>query len=311
MPDTIWCYDQKEKSLDVMSRDFFASGKKTLVLLPLQEKVFNNDFHRYVSFFLENLAKIGQQITVIGAGRWQSVDQVFKSTGSYTFEAMPSFKVKRKDFMGRYTISEDALPTLEKAGMISNLLDCDNVVLIGCLHGSSRFGTTAVMSLVENVLPTFTLAQAYMLNQNDLMCRAFGEIIHSKLYPKVGLSVVYNEKGVTLGKDMVAVESAALYNSGLNIRSSRLLLESARLGFGDIFFSSSNIVGSYQGARPGQMPRTGSIPKWIRQNCNFCMECINICPNGSILKNGDVLTFTRNCVRCGTCADLCNQSALV
>lgn len=311
MPETIWCYEQKEKSLDVMSRDFFASGTNTLVLLPNQEKLFDKEFLLYISFVLEHLTLMGQDLTVIGACKWPKFNHVSKISGTYAFESMPHFKVKRRDFLGRFSIQDESKPTLEKAGLVTDLLDCDNVVLIGKIHNSARFGISLLLSLVDNVLPTLTLSQAYMLNPKGNMQRAFAEIIHAKLCPKVSLSVGWNRNGVVLGKDMVAVESASLYNSGLNVRGDKLLLESARLGFGDIFFTSCNIVGQFSGSKPEGNARLNVKPRWMKQKCNLCMDCINACPNGSISANNNNLTIGQNCVRCGACADACNVEALI
>jgi Pyruvate/2-oxoacid:ferredoxin oxidoreductase delta subunit len=310
VPDTIWSYEQKEKSLDIISRDFFASGTKTLVLTPMQDKEMNKDFYNFISLILNHLTRIGQKVTIIGAGFWDSFNQVSKVNGMFVFETMPSFKAKRKDFLGRFSILDEAPPLLEKVGLLNDLCDCDNVVVIGNVRNSSRFGITALLSLVENILPTFTLTQSYMLNQNGLMQKALGEIIFAKLYPKVALSIVWNENGVVFGRDMVAVESVSINTTGLNIRNDKLLLESARLDIGDIFFSSSSIEGQFSGVKPVKSTRFNVKPRWLMQKCNLCLNCIDVCPNGSIYKKADHLAINSNCVRCGACIDECNMDAL-
>lgn len=311
MPDTIWCYDQKEKSLEKVSRDFFASGTKTLLLLPEHGGNLKNDFFvDYIGKVLNRLQQIGQEVTVIGYGNWP-FKTVTRGNGRYVFEDMPSFQVKHRNLVGRFSIQDEVLPSFEKVGLISDLCECDNIVLVGCLYNSSRFGVTGLMSLVENVLPTYSLTQAYMKNPNGTMNRALAEVVSAKIYPKVALSIVWNENGVVLGKDMVAVESVALKNASVNLRSDKLILESAKLDFGDILLQKSFVEGSYGGKKPGGTSRINSKPIWKKELCNLCLDCLDACPNGALSKNNNFIVINSNCVRCGACADSCDNSALI
>lgn len=311
MPDTIWCYEKMEKSLENVSRDFFASGTKTLVLLPEQRKNLENDaFVDYIGKVLGKLKQIGQEITVIGHGNWP-FKTVTRSDGRYVFKDMPLFQVKRRNMVGRFSVQDEVLPSFEKVGLINDFCQCDNVVLIGCLHSSSRFGVTSLMSLVENVLPTYSLSQAYMKHPQGTMNRSLAEVISAKIYPKVALSIVWNENGVVLGRDMVAVESVALKNASVNLRSDKLILESVKLDFGDILLQKSFIEGSFEGRKPKQVSRINAKPAWKKDLCNLCLDCLDVCPNGSLSKNNNLIVINSNCVRCGACADCCNINALI
>lgn len=311
MPDTIWCFEQKEKSLECISGDFFASGTKTLVLVPQQEKLLKNEaFIDYTSSVIDKLQQIGQEVIVIGAGSWPC-PAITRSNGRFVFEDMPVFKVKRRNLMGRFSIQDEVLPIIEKVGLSSEFVECSNVVLIGHLHRSSRFGVSGVMSLVENILTTYSLSQAYMQNPKGMMTRALAEVIAAKVFPKTTLSILWNENGVVMGKDMVAVESVALRNANINLRNDRLILESVRLDFGDILLQYSFVEGSFIGLKPTDKARVNIRPIWKKDLCSYCLDCLDVCPNGALTKKDKIISISSNCVRCGACVDCCSLDALV
>ena len=311
MSDTIWCFDQKEKSLECISRDFFASGTKTLVLVPQQEKLLKNEgFVDYTNSVIDKLQQIGQEVIVIGAGNWPC-HTITRSNGRFVFEGMPVFKIKRRNLMGRFSIQDEVLPVIEKVGLSSEFVECSNTVLIGHLYRSSRFGASGVMSLVENILPTYSLSQAYMQNQNGAMIRSLTEIVAAKIFPKVALSILWNENGIVMGKDMVAVESVALRNAGMNLRDDRLILESVRLDFGDILLQYSFVEGSFIGLKPTDKARVNIRPIWKKDLCSYCLDCLDVCPNGALTKKDKIISISSNCVRCGACVDCCSLDALV
>lgn len=311
MSDTIWCFEQKEKSLECISRDFFASGTKTLVLVPQQEKLLKNEgFVDYTNSVIDKLQQIGQEVIVIGAGNWPC-HTITRSNGRFVFEGMPVFKVKRRNLMGRFSIQDEVLPVIEKIGLSSEFIECSNAVLIGHLYRSSRFGASGVMSLVENILPTYSLSQAYMQNPKGMMTRALAEVIAAKVFPKTALSILWNENGVVMGKDIVAVESVALRNAGMNLRDDRLILESVRLDFGDILLQYSFVEGRFIGLKPIDKARVNARPIWKKDLCSCCLDCLDVCPNGALTKKDKITSIGSNCVRCGACVDCCSLDALV
>lgn len=311
MSDTIWCFEQKEKSLECISRDFFASGTKTLVLVPQQEKLLKNEgFVAYVEQVLQTLQQLGQEITVIGAGSW-SCATATRNNSQFVFENMPMFQARRRNLIGKLSTQEDVLPVLPKVGLCDRFVECDNVVLVSCLHQSSRFDINGLMSLVENILPTYSLSQAYMQNQNGAMIRSLTEIVAAKIFPKVALSILWNENGVVLGRDMVAVESVALRNAGMNLRDDRLILESVKLDLGDILIQRSFVSGGFVGRKPAKHSRINSKPIWKKELCNLCLDCLDSCPNGALTKKDRIVAIGSNCVRCGACIDFCNHEALI
>lgn len=311
MSDTIWCFEQKEKSLECISRDFFASGTKTLVLVPQQEKLLKNEaFAAYVGQVLQELQQLGQEITVIGAGSWPCVTAT-RNNSQFVFENMPMFKARRRNLLGKLSTQEDVPPALPKVGLCDKLVECDNVVLVSHLHRSSRFGVSGLMSLVENILPTYTLSQVYMLNQSGAMIRSLTEIVAAKIFPKVALSILWNENGIVMGKDMVAVESVALRNASMNLRDDRLILESVKLDLGDILIQQSFVSGGFVGRKPAKYARINSKPIWKKEFCNLCLDCLDSCPNGALTKKDKTVAISSNCIKCGACIDFCNYDALI
>lgn len=311
MPDTIWCFEQKEKSLECISRDFFASGIKTLVLLPQQEKLVNNEaFVDYAQGVINKLQQIGQEVVVIGAGNWPC-PVITRINGRFVFEDMPVFEVKRRNLMGRFSIQDEVLPILKKVGLSHEFVECSNTVLIGHLYHSSRFGTSGLMSLVGNILSTYSLSQAYMQNPKRMMTRAVAEVIAAKVFPKTALSILWNDNGVVMGKDMVAVESVALRNANISLKDDKLILESVKLDFGDILLQYSFVEGSFIGLKPVNKARVNTRPIWKKDWCSFCMDCLDVCPNGALTKKDKTISVSANCVRCGACVDCCSLDALV
>lgn len=47
--------------------------------------------------------------------------------------------------------------------------------------------------------------------------------------------------------------------------------------------------------------------------CDYCMECVNTCPNGALTYERDVKVFMHNayeCSYCEVCMDVCDQEAI-
>ena len=47
--------------------------------------------------------------------------------------------------------------------------------------------------------------------------------------------------------------------------------------------------------------------------CDYCMECVNTCPNGALTYDGDVKVFMHNayeCAYCEVCMDVCEPEAI-
>ena len=47
--------------------------------------------------------------------------------------------------------------------------------------------------------------------------------------------------------------------------------------------------------------------------CNYCMECVNTCPNKALTYDGDVKVFMHNAYECSFdeyCMDVCPNSAI-
>ncbi len=47
--------------------------------------------------------------------------------------------------------------------------------------------------------------------------------------------------------------------------------------------------------------------------CDYCMECVNICPNGALTYEETVKCFMHNaysCAYCEVCMDVCPNSAI-
>ena len=47
--------------------------------------------------------------------------------------------------------------------------------------------------------------------------------------------------------------------------------------------------------------------------CDYCMECVNTCPNGALTYDRSVKVFMHNayeCSYCEVCMDVCDQEAI-
>ncbi|MBP7733391.1 MAG: 4Fe-4S binding protein [Caldisericia bacterium] len=50
---------------------------------------------------------------------------------------------------------------------------------------------------------------------------------------------------------------------------------------------------------------------WKKDLCSFCLDCLDVCPNGVLTKKDKTISISSNCVRCGACVDCCSLDALV
>ena len=49
------------------------------------------------------------------------------------------------------------------------------------------------------------------------------------------------------------------------------------------------------------------------KKCDYCMECVNTCPNGALTYDSQVKVFMHNayeCAYCEVCMDVCEVEAL-
>ena len=47
--------------------------------------------------------------------------------------------------------------------------------------------------------------------------------------------------------------------------------------------------------------------------CDYCLECVNTCPNGALTYDGDVKVFMHDaysCAYCEVCMDVCEPEAI-
>ena len=308
MPDTVWFYQSIEKSLEKFSRDFFV-GSKTIFLLPDSKLDYNSDgFGFAVRKITEKLKEFGQQVIAFPV-ELEGFESFNRQSTRFVFIQQPPLKVKNKNWLGRFS-DDEVIPVVRKVGLPEQLTECDNIVCFGLLGRSARFGISGLMSLASALLPTVTLAQIYMENVNGFMHRAYTEILASQIVPKNRFNLLAEDKGFFCGKDMVAVEAAAMKAHGVPIKSDKLIKESVRADFGDQLLLQTYLEGMPANACKMSASKTNFQPKIDDKKCNFCLKCLDICPNGSILAQGKKINISKDCVRCGSCVDECPESAL-
>ena len=61
---------------------------------------------------------------------------------------------------------------------------------------------------------------------------------------------------------------------------------------------------------PESIPFT-TAKEWIKQNCIYCLECLNHCPKGAItFKDDEIITNKELCDLCLKCVDVCPTGAM-
>ena len=49
-----------------------------------------------------------------------------------------------------------------------------------------------------------------------------------------------------------------------------------------------------------------------KDKCKLCLKCINVCPNGAIVKRDDVVEISLpKCLGCGNCKKICPYNAII
>ena len=55
-----------------------------------------------------------------------------------------------------------------------------------------------------------------------------------------------------------------------------------------------------------------SRPVNLKDECNYCDECVKICPADAIVNPGKKLVFDyNNCIRCYCCVEVCPHAAMI
>jgi NAD-dependent dihydropyrimidine dehydrogenase PreA subunit len=310
MLPTVKTHKILEKSLENLSGDFFVSGGKTLLVIPEFAHQLDDGFVKLVNAVAKKLIALSQTVTIAGAGSWDW-PTVNRRNARYDHFDAASVKIKSKDWFGRFR-DDVAESVIKKFGLVSDVTDCDKIVFAGKLLPSTRFGINGLLSLVTGLLPTVTLANIYMQNVNGKMGRAILEIAVQKILPKTVFSFLQMQSGVISGNDIVAVESTALKTSNLPFQASKFTREAIRLNLGDVMLLGTDVKGDKLSNHPIMPGRKNSIPQIDMAKCNLCLDCSDVCPNGSIEQNGNIIQIQKSmCARCGACVDCCGQHALV
>jgi Pyruvate/2-oxoacid:ferredoxin oxidoreductase delta subunit len=308
MPDTVWFHQSIEKSLGNLSRDFFV-GSKTILLLPDSKLVRNSDsFISSAQKVAKKLQEFAQQVSVYPLAL-DGFESFNRQSTRFIFIQQPPLKVKSKNWLGRFA-DDEVIPVVRKIGTPEQFAECENLVCFGLLGQSARFAVSGLMSLASVLLPTATLAQIYMENVNGFMHRAYSEILASQIVPKNRFNFLADDKGFFSGKDIVAVEAAALKIHGAAVKDDKLIKESVRVNFGDQLLLQTFLEGMPTNSSKMLASKTNFQPKVDDKKCNFCLKCLDVCPNGSILVQGKKIKISNDCVRCGACVDECPESAL-
>ena len=56
----------------------------------------------------------------------------------------------------------------------------------------------------------------------------------------------------------------------------------------------------------------GDKMKWIKEKCNLCKTCVNICPTDAVsVEDEKIVVSDKDCWRCGRCSRVCPKEALI
>lgn len=302
MPEPIWCHQDIQNSLEIISREFFVSGSKSLVILP-EKPIDDKRFSNFIDTLSEKLVTFNQTFSIAGSYSGE-VKTVTRRNARFVFSKAEPIKIKKHGLFGRQ--AEDSVaPIIENIGLMEDILTCNHIVCVGKLMPSARFGVEGLLSLITTVLPTVTLAKCHIGNQS----KALVEIFKSIIYPKIVWNVLFTHSNIISGIDTAAVEAKGLSACGVSIKSDRLLVEAAKMEIGDPFLLQTTSNGAPQKdfVNPG---KTGRKPSVDQKKCNLCLDCLGVCPNGSIKCEKDKILIGNICVRCGACIDACREIAL-
>ncbi len=303
MPEPIWCHQDVQNSLEIISREFFVSGPKTLLMLP--EKPFSDSrLYDFTKSLLVKLNSSSQTVSVAGHFPGE-INNLTRRNARFIFIKAEPLKFKKHGLFAKQT-DESVAPIVENIGLMEDVLTCNHIVCVGMMAQSARFGVEGVISLTTTVLPTVTLAKCYIGSTS----KAVAEIFKSVIYPKISWNVLLTPSNIVSGMDASAIEAKGLDVCGISIKADKLLTETAKMDVGDPFLMQTQTNGKLKkdSIIPG---KTGRKPSVDHKKCNLCLDCLTVCPNGSIKIEKGKIFIGNICVRCGACFDACPEKALV